>query len=118
MTNITNNMSKNAGSIQNANQEIAHINLTDSQGSLVIIGSFLILGIILFLFFNLLKTYINKSCLKCKHIKRCEDEIRHIKKDLLLNNIVDAEILQTIASDIAIVKKKVLEYGANGTVRN
>lgn len=113
---ITNNMSHNAGSIQNANQDIANVSISDSQGTIIIVGSFLILGIVLYLFFNLIKTYINKSCLKCKYIKNCENEIKHIKKDLMLNNIVDSEVLQTIAEDVATVKKKVLEYGTNGTI--
>ena len=118
MTTITNNMSKNAGSIQNVNQDISHLTVSDTQGNIIIIGSFLILSFVLFLFANLMKTYINKSCLKCKHLKKCEEDIKNIKKDMVLNNIVDSEVLQTIAEDVATVKRNILKHGTNGTIRN
>ena len=118
MTTITNNMSKNAGSIQNVNQDISHLILSDSQGTIIIVGIFFIFSILLFLLFNLIKTYINKSCLKCKYIKKCEDEIKQIKKDLIVNDIVDSEILKTIAEDVATVKQKVLNNGTSGTIHN
>ena len=51
MTTITNNMSKNSGSIQNSNQDISHLTLSDSQGTVIIIGVFFIFSILLFLFF-------------------------------------------------------------------
>ena len=65
-----------------------------------------------------MKTYINKSCLKCKYIKRCENEIKQIKKNLTVNNIVDSEVLKTISKDVATVKQKVLDNGTDGTIHN
>lgn len=118
MTTITNNMSKNAGSIQNVNQDISHLTLSDLQGTAIVVGSFFISSILLFLLFNLMKTYINKSCLKCKYIKKCEDEIKQIKKNLIVNNIVDLEVIKTIAEDVATVKQKVLNDGTSGTIHN
>ena len=118
MADVMNNLSGNTGTISGTTQHISDIQITEQQSDILIIGSFSILAILIICLFSLLKSYVTKSCSGCKRLRTCEDEIKQIKKDLMLNKIVDAEILKTIADDVAEVKKRITEYGSDRIIHN
>ena len=109
MTDIMNNLTDNTGTITGTTQHIADVQITEQQSDLLIVGSFLTLAILIICLFSFLKSYALKSCAGCKRLLQCEQDIKHIKKDMLLNDIVDSEILKTIAQDITEIKRRILK---------
>ena len=109
MTDITNTLSNGTGTITGATQHISDIQVSEAQGDIIIAGLFFITAILIICSFSFLKTYAIKSCTGCKRLIKCEEEIKHIKKDLLMNNLIDSEILKTIAQDITEIKKRIVK---------
>lgn len=109
MTDFTNNLSNNTGTITGSTQHISDIQVSEQQGDIILVGSFLILAIVIVCLFSFIKTIAVKSCAGCKRLIRCEEEIKHIKKDIVMNDLVDSEILKTIAQDITNIKRRIMK---------
>lgn len=109
MTDFMNNLSNNTGTISGTEQHISDIQVSEQQGETIIIGLFFIISILIICLFSFLKSYITKSCSGCKRLKKCEEDIKHLQKDLTLNNLVDSDILKTIAKDITEIKKRIVK---------
>lgn len=106
---ISNNLSNVTGTISGSTQHISDIQMSEQQGETILIGSFLIILVLIFCLFSFLKSYVTKSCTGCKRLRKCEEEINHIKKNMSLNNIIGSDILKTMAKDITEIKKRIVK---------
>ena len=106
---ISNNLSNTTGTISGTTQNISDIQISEQQGETILIGSFLIVIVLIFCLFSFLKSYITKSCSGCKRLRKCEEELKHIKKSILLNNLIDSDILKTMAQDVTEIKKRMVK---------
>ena len=115
MTTVSNNLSGNTGTVTGTTQTISNVHLTEHQSDLLIINSFILVAILIVCIFSTIKSYVKKSCVGCKRLVNCEHEIKKLKKNATLNNIVDYETLNVIAKDIAEIKKRIIK---NGTIHS
>lgn len=111
MSNISNTLSRNTGTVTSTTQDISNLHLTEHQSDLLIINSFILTAILIVCIFSTVKSYVKKSCAGCKRLLNCEYEIKQLKKNTALNNIVDYETLNSIAKDIAEIKKRIIKDG-------
>ena len=68
-------------------------------------GIFLTIIIFLAFIYLLIKTYINKSCIGCKRLARCEKEIKEIKTNLEVGKYLDFDVFQDISNKLDDIKE-------------
>lgn len=96
------------GSAQNSiSTDVHNIPISDTN----IVCATFILFMILFGIYKLVTGYINKSCLGCKRLKHCENEIKKIKHTLKIEEHVSPDILKDILKQVNELKQKVISNG-------
>lgn len=86
-----------------------HMGLTYGQMYFALAELFIFLVFAAYLIYKFSSAVANKSCVGCKRLKRCENEIKSIKTTLALNEFVDVSILEEISAKVDELKKKVIE---------
>ena len=96
------------GSTQNSiNTDIHNVPISDTN----IMCATFILFIIFFGVYKLVSGYINKSCLGCKRLKYCENEIKKIKNTLKIEEHVSPDILKDILKQVNELKQRIISDG-------
>ena len=117
MADFINNLSGNEGAtISETQQHISDIQITEHQSDLLIINSFILIAILILSIASIIKTYVRKTCAGCKRLTKCEEELKTLRKNLIINDIIDNETLSSIAKDVADMRKRIEENGTNGTI--
>lgn len=94
-----------SGTEQTINMDAVVTDLTPGQMYFAIGGIFLTIIIFLAFIYLLIKTYINKSCIGCKRLARCEKEIKEIKTNLEVGKYLDFDVFQDISNKLDDIKE-------------
>lgn len=98
INNIPNNTFK--GTVDGITQEYMGLDLTSGQMYFAIGGFFLTVILFLFIMYFLFKTFINKSCVGCKRLAKCEKDIKDIQEKIELNGYFDKDWVLSLSEKI------------------
>lgn len=94
-----------SGTEQTISGSIHDIGITSTQFYSVLFAFTVVLIFFLTFIYLLIKTFINKSCVGCKRLIKCEKEIKEIKTNLEVGKYLDFDVFQDISNKLDDIKE-------------
>lgn len=102
-----------SGTSQVIEVEANNLGFTGYQTYCLIFGLIFLASLSIVLVYKLIKYFVNKSCAGCSRLANCEKEIINIRKQLRLNECVDAESIKEMSEQLKELKKEVMSKWKN-----
>ena len=89
-----------SGNVEGITQEYLGMELTEPQMYFAIGGFFVTIIVFLSFIYLLTKTFINKSCIGCKRLAKCEQKIKDIEERMELSGYFDKDVFENLSDKI------------------
>ena len=91
--------------VKDINQDYNEIGITSTQFYGVLFALTTVLIFALVFIYLLLKNFLNKSCAGCKRLKKCEQDIKEIKQEIISSKILDFDVFKNISDKLDDIKE-------------
>ena len=108
---MINNVSHFSGTVKTIDQTYSHLGLTEVQSYFLFTGVFLTLIILIICIKQLVDGVLSKSCIGCKRLKKCEDDIKKIKQTIALQGYFTPESFKEVSQKLDDIKKELRHNG-------